>query len=120
MVNETKHDRAKRAGEEAEQDAKNYLEKKGLTYVERNFRVPQGEIDLIFKDSQQWVFVEVKYRASKQHGHAAEYFTSAKRSKMNRAIMCYLQQHNLNLHHTSLRIDVIAIDDTQLTWLNNV
>jgi putative endonuclease len=119
-MTETKYDKAKRAGEKAELDAKHFLEAKGLTFIEKNFRVPQGEIDLIFKDMQRWVFVEVKYRASADHGHAAEYFTPSKRSKMNKAIMCYLQQHNLNLHHTNLRIDVIAIDDKELTWLDGV
>jgi putative endonuclease len=117
---DTKHDIAKRAGAQAEKDAKQYLKAQGLHFVEQNFRVPLGEIDLIFKDKQQWVFVEVKYRSSSDRGFAAEYFTPSKRSKMNKAIMCYLQQHNLNLHHTDLRIDVIAIDDKQLTWLDSV
>lgn len=117
---ETKHDVAKRAGVQAELDAKHYLENQGLHFIEQNFRVPQGEIDLIFKDKQQWVFVEVKYRSSSEKGLAAEYFTPSKRSKMNRAIMCYLQQHNLNLHNTNMRLDVIAIDGKQLTWLDNV
>jgi putative endonuclease len=124
MVNmdniKTKYDTAKQAGVKAELDAKYYLENQGLQFIEKNFRVPQGEIDLIFKDKQQWVFVEVKYRSSSEKGFAAEYFTSSKRSKMNKAIMCYLQQHNLNLHKTSLRLDVIAIDDERLTWLDNV
>ena len=120
MKGGTQHDKAKLAGQQAEQDAKHYLQENGLTFVEQNFSVPQGEIDLIFKDKHQWVFVEVKYRSNNSHGYAAEYFTSAKRHKMNNAIMCYLQQHNLNIHHTNLRLDLIAIDGLQLTWLNNV
>lgn len=111
---------AKRLGDIAESVAKQHLIAQGLKFVEQNFRVKVGEIDLIFKDNTQWVFVEVKFRSNTDHGFAAEYFTASKRSKMNKAIMCYLQQHNLNLHHTSLRIDVIAIDDTQLSWLKNV
>lgn len=120
MLAETRQERAKKAGEQAELDAKAYLEGQGLCFIESNFRVPQGEIDLIFKDAQQWVFVEVKYRATKEHGHAAEYFTPSKRSKMTKAIMCYLQRHKLNIHHTDLRIDVIAINDEELSWLDNV
>lgn len=111
---------SKDIGDHAEQRAKAFLQAKGLVFIEQNFRVKVGEIDLIFKQQNQWVFVEVKFRSNKEHGCAAEYFTSSKRSKMNRAIMCYLQQHNLNLHHTSLRIDVIAIDNNELTWLKNV
>lgn len=116
----TRHDLAKEAGARAETHAKHFLEGQGLHFVEQNFRVPQGEIDLIFKEKEQWVFVEVKYRSSSDRGYAAEYFTPSKRRKMNKAIMCYLQQHNLNLHHTDLRIDVIAIDDKQLTWLDSI
>lgn len=115
-----KREQARLAGAAAEQRAKEHLLLNGLSFVEQNYSVPLGEIDLIFKDANQWVFVEVKYRADKTHGSAAEQFTSAKRSKMHKAIMCYLQQYNLNLHHTSLRIDVVAIDNEQLDWLKNV
>lgn len=118
---ETKGQIANRHGAEAETRAKNYLSKQGLTFVEQNYLVPPlGEIDLIFKEQNQWVFVEVKYRKNKSRGCAAESFTSSKRSKMIRAIMCYLQKLNLNLHHTDLRIDIIAIDDQELTWIKNV
>ncbi len=120
QINDTKQGRAKHSGEQAETDAKDFLRKQGLNYVVQNYRVPLGEIDLIFKDGKQWVFVEVKYRSSKEHGCAAQYFTPAKRSKMTRAILCYLKEQNLNVHHTSLRIDVIAIDGETLNWLKNV
>lgn len=111
---------ARQAGIQAEQRAKAYLLSQDLCFVEQNFSVPMGEIDLIFKDQNQFVFVEVKYRSDDSHGKAAEFFTTSKRSKMLKAIMCYLQQHNLNLHHTSLRIDLIAIDNQRLEWLINV
>ena len=111
---------AKQSGIDAEEKAKQYLIRQGLRFVEQNYTVPLGEIDLIFKQNDILVFVEVKYRGSHSHGYAAEYFTTSKRSKMNRAIMCYLQQHNLNLHHTNIRIDVIAIDQQELTWLIGV
>lgn len=115
-----KKEQARIAGFEAEQRAKQYLIDQNLCFVEQNYSVPLGEIDLIFKQANQLVFVEVKYRSSNSHGKAAEYFTPNKRRKMHRAIMCYLQQHNLNLHHTSLRIDIVAIDNEQLEWLINV
>jgi len=115
-----KREQARMAGIQAEQRAKEYLISQNLDFIEQNFSVPLGEIDLIFKQANQWVFVEVKYRTNDTHGKAAEHFTTSKRSKMVKAIMCYLQQHNLNLHHTSLRIDIVAIDDEQLEWLVNV
>lgn len=117
---DTKGDIANQNGAKAEADAKYYLQNQGLDFIEQNYSVPLGELDLIFKDKNQWVFVEVKYRKSDSRGKAAEYFTASKRSKMIKAIMCYLQQLNLNLHHTDLRIDLIAIDDEHLNWIKNV
>ena len=111
---------AKQTGDAAESRAKAYLLAQGLVFITQNFSVKTGEIDLIFKDMQQWVFVEVKYRASKSHGHAAEMFTASKRNKLTRAIMCYLQTLGLNCHHTDLRIDLVAIDGDQLNWIKNV
>ncbi|WP_371195440.1 YraN family protein [Glaciecola sp. SC05] len=111
---------ATQTGNQAEHKAKEYLIAQGLDFIEQNFSVKSGEIDLIFKDMQQWVFVEVKYRASSSHGHAAEMFTSSKRSKLTKAIMCYLQLLDLNCHHTNMRIDLVAIDGEELNWIKNV
>ncbi|MFC4701658.1 YraN family protein [Glaciecola siphonariae] len=111
---------ASETGSIAEQRAKEHLIAQGLEFVAQNFRVKSGEIDLIFKDMQQWVFVEVKYRASDSHGHAAEMFTPSKRRKLERAIMCYLHGLDLNCHHTSMRIDLVAIDGDAINWIKNV
>jgi putative endonuclease len=111
---------ASATGALAEDNAKTFLIAQGLHFVAQNYRVKMGEIDLIFKDMQQWVFVEVKYRQSKTHGHAAEMFTPAKKRKLTRAIMCYLQTLDLNCHHTDMRIDLVAIDGTDINWIKNV
>ncbi|WP_395341380.1 YraN family protein [Ningiella sp. W23] len=111
---------ASETGAKAEQVAKGYLIDQGLGFITENFRCKAGEIDLIFKDMQQFVFVEVKYRETDSHGSAAHMFTRAKRRKLERAIMCYLQALDLNLHHTSLRIDLIAIDKQNINWIQNV
>ncbi|MBT1451083.1 YraN family protein [Glaciecola sp. XM2] len=111
---------ASKRGACAEQYAKQYLIDKGLYFVAENYRVKVGEIDLIFKDHEQWVFVEVKYRENNTHGSAAEMFTTGKRRKLTRAIMCYLQSHDLNFHHTHMRIDLFAIDGDEVNWIKNV
>lgn len=111
---------AKQTGDDAEAKAKRFLLMQGLHFVTQNYAVKSGEIDLIFKDMQQWVFVEVKYRENDTHGSAAHMFTEAKRRKLIRAIMCYLQSLNLNCHHTDMRIDLIAIDGQNLNWIKNV
>jgi len=111
---------AKEKGDIEESRAKAYLCAQGLQFIAQNFSVKSGEIDLIFKDVNQWVFVEVKYRGNDSHGNAAEMFTATKRRKLIRAIMCYLQSNNLNYHHTDMRIDLIAIDSDTLNWIKNV
>jgi putative endonuclease len=50
-------------GQLAEKHARTYLEQQGLTFVEANVRYPFGEIDLIMRQQDVWVFVEVKFRA---------------------------------------------------------
>lgn len=111
---------ASSTGAQAEQRAKEYLLAHGLSFVEANYRVKVGEIDLIFMDSEQWVFVEVKYRANNSHGYAAEMFTPAKKRKLTRAIMRYLQSLDLNFHHTPMRMDLLAIDGDKINWIKNV
>ena len=51
-----------------ETEAKNYLEQKGLKYLERNVRGNSGEIDLVFLDEETIVFIEVKYRGTATFG----------------------------------------------------
>jgi putative endonuclease len=111
---------ASETGTLAEQLAKEFLLTHGLVFIEENYRVKVGEIDLIFKDAEQWVFVEVKYRQNASHGCAAEMFTATKKRKLTRAIMCYLQSLGLNFHHTHMRIDLVAIDGDKINWIKNV
>ena len=66
------------SGKQAENMACDYLQKRGMTLVERNFRKRRGEIDLIMYDRQDLVFVEVKYRHSDRFGSAEEAITGAK------------------------------------------
>ena len=58
------------SGELAEQQAREYLQQQGLIFVTANVRYKFGEIDLIMKQQQTLVFVEVKYRQSQAFGGA--------------------------------------------------
>ena len=107
-------------GHNAELSAKQFLIDESLQFLEQNYKAKVGEIDLIMQDGEQLVFVEVKYRSSDSHGHAAEYFTKSKRMKLERTIQYYLLQKNMNPHHTNLRLDVVAIDNEQVNWIKNV
>jgi putative endonuclease len=107
-------------GHNAEQLAKQYLIDNSLQFLEQNYKAKVSEIDLIMLDKEQLVFVEVKFRSTNTYGCAAEYFTFKKRKRLERAISYYLLQRKLSIHHTNLRIDVVAIDGEQVNWIKNV
>ena len=67
--------RARSCGDQYEAFARRYLEREGLTFVAANVACRTGEIDLIMRDQQTWVFVEVRYRRNANFGGAAESVT---------------------------------------------
>lgn len=77
-------------GKGAESRAAQYLESEGLKIVERNFRTRYGEIDLIAREGDTLVFVEVRARRSAAFGGAAASITAAKRDKLTRTAQHYL------------------------------
>jgi len=99
-----------------EQQALAHLERHGLTLVEANFSCKGGEIDLIMRDGQALVFVEVRQRANRQHGGAAASITPAKIRRLVRAAQLYLLRFQ---RPPACRFDVVAIDAGILTWLRN-
>ena len=112
--------KARLNGARGERQASRYLCDQGLTLVEKNFHCKWGEIDLIFKQQSQLIFVEVKSRENAEFGHAAEYFTEGKRKKFHKSVMTYLAKHNLNPELTDFRIDLIAITGNNICWLKAV
>lgn len=107
-------------GLQAEQKARRYLENKGLQFVTQNFRCKAGEIDLVMRSGDEWVFVEVKFRQNNYYGTAAEYFTRSKATKVKRAIAQYFLMSGHNSEHTAHRIDLVAIDGDEIQWLQAV
>lgn len=103
-------------GRDGEQRALAHLAAHGLRLVEANFQCKCGEIDLILRDGDALVFVEVRQRAGRTHGGAAASITPAKIGRIVRAAQFYL------LRFTPLppcRIDVVAIDGEHLDWLRD-
>ncbi|MBI3357991.1 MAG: YraN family protein [Nitrospirae bacterium] len=94
-------------GLEGEAIAAEFLIKRGYKIVEKNFKCPVGEIDLIAWEGKTLVFVEVKARSSSQFGGPEGAVTPQKQEKLNRVALAYLQQKRLS---TSLcRFDVVGI-----------
>lgn len=81
--------------------------------VKRNFLCSLGEIDLIFKDKEEIVFVEVRYRKSIHYGSAAESVSFSKQQKLIRTAWYYLQASKLNIDNISCRFDVMDISPVQ-------
>lgn len=104
------------AGEAAEDHALRWLQARGLDLVERNFRCKAGEIDLILREGQTLVFVEVRQRTDRRFGGAAASVTPAKQRRLLLAAQFYLQRLRTS---PPCRFDVVAIDGGELSWLKN-
>ena len=104
-------------GRDWEQVALLHLKRQGLQPVEENFRCKGGEIDLVMRDGDTLVFVEVRQRASNEHGGAAASITPAKIRRLVRAAQVYLLRFSVT---PACRFDVVAIDGDQLEWLQDV
>ena len=95
-------------GEDGEELACRYLEAQGLTVLFRNFRCRSGEVDLVAREGETTVFVEVKTRAGDSHGLGQESVTFGKRHRIVRAARLYAAARGL--WEAPLRFDVISID----------
>ena len=100
----------RRLGNRGEQLAKDYLKRKGYTFVTQNYRTRLGEIDLIFKQKQTIIFVEVKARKKKATGLPEEAVTPRKIHTITTVAHQYLIEHKLT--DKLARIDVVAIEYT--------
>jgi putative endonuclease len=94
-----------------------YLEERGLRLVTRNYRCRRGEIDLIMRDADNLVFVEVRYRASTRFGTPAETVGPRKRRRLAAAAAHYLMRHPTRL---ACRFDILAITGArEIDWIRN-
>jgi putative endonuclease len=107
-------------GRAAEDRACDYLAERGLVLLERNYRCRRGEIDLILRDTDTLVFVEVRYRRQGRFGSAAESVDRYKQVRLAACARQYLQARS-NTAWTVCRFDVVAIDgpDYTIDWIRN-
>lgn len=95
-------------GHAGEQMARRALEARGLVIVQANYRCAAGEMDLIARAANEWVFVEVKTRRGNRFGTPEEAITRRKQAKLAQVAETYLQAHALA--DVAWRIDVVAIE----------
>lgn len=96
-----------------------YLQQQGLQLLAQNVSCRYGELDLVMRQQECLVFVEVKYRKSSGFGSAAAMVTAAKQHKLRATAHWYLQQQQWR---GAARFDVLAIEGEapyQFSWLKN-
>jgi putative endonuclease len=104
-------------GRDKERLAGDYLVRQGLRPVARNHRCRFGEIDIVMRDGDTLVFVEVRYRASPRFGTPAETVDARKQRRLTAAAADYLRCHPSVL---PCRFDVVAIGaQDQIEWLKD-
>ncbi|GMR04006.1 MAG: YraN family protein [Gammaproteobacteria bacterium] len=109
-------------GNQAEELACVYLQNNGLKLVERNYRSPFGEIDLVMQQQETLVFVEVRFRRNEKFGTPGETVDARKQAKLRACAEHYLQRAK-NSSKKPCRFDIVAVtgghDGDSLKWLKN-
>ena len=109
-------------GRIAEELALTHLCDQGLKLVERNFCCKGGELDLVMRDSEMLVFVEVRSRRGDRYGGAEESVTVSKQARVRRAAALYLLRHP-DCAGAPCRFDVVAVTrgnpGPRINWIAN-
>lgn len=108
----------RRIGAEAEQQIRQYLMEHEYIILEMNYRCRQGEVDIIARHGQYYVFIEVKYRSSDRYGMPEEAVGISKQRRISRAALYYLYSHQLP-ETTPVRFDVAAIYEKNVHYIQN-
>jgi putative endonuclease len=109
---------AKTLGNAAEALVADYLQRRGLRLLERNYSCRLGEIDLILADGPDLVFAEVRLRRNRDYGGAAGSITAAKRQRILGAARHYLS----GKPERPCRFDVVlldALDPGRIEWIKD-
>ncbi|RGZ01511.1 YraN family protein [Clostridium sp. AM58-1XD] len=106
----------RQTGSEKEALAASYLEKQGCRILERNYRNHCGEIDLIAKDGDTLVFVEVKYRRTIKNGWPEEAVDLKKQKRIRTAACLYLAGKSMDI---PCRFDVVSILGETIRWIRD-
>lgn len=99
-------------GEDYEMQAVVWLTAQGMDVLARNFRGKTGEIDIIARDNEHLVFVEVRFRSNRSFSTAAGSVDKRKQHRIMRTAQLFLQRHP-DLAQLPCRFDVIAFEPRQ-------
>ena len=96
-----------RRGESGERAAKKFLQQSGLKFLTANFRSARGEVDLVFRDADCLVFVEVKTRSSEEWSRPAAFVDARKRKLLSQTALDYLKL--LKHPEVKFRFDIVEV-----------
>lgn len=102
-------------GQSGEKKAAKYLQKKGYSILERNFRSRFGEIDIIAEKDGVTVFVEVKTRSTEAYGKGFESVRPDKQGKLIKTAQHYMSVNG----ECPARFDVVSIDENEITHIED-
>jgi putative endonuclease len=96
-------------GSSGEERAVEFLRRKGLSIIRRNYRTPHGEIDIVAEDGSVIVFVEVKLRRSLSYGSPESAVDARKRRQMKAIARAFISHYQL--FGKDCRFDIVAIHE---------
>ena len=112
-----------RKGMRFEDQARGYLQARGLLFLESNYRCRFGEIDLLMRDGDTLCFIEVKFRKSLFFGGAAASIPRSKQRKIIKTALFYISAHK-HLANQAMRFDALLIQrqadgSNEINWIRN-
>lgn len=93
-------------GKEGEELAVSFCKKKGYRILEKNYKTVFGEIDIVARDGDKIVFIEVKTRADDTFGYPFEAVDAKKREKIRKVALCFMKKFK---QEVPARFDVLSI-----------
>ena len=104
-------------GKIGEDLAAKYIQSLGYTIIERNFAAIQGEIDIVARDKEELVFIEVKTRTNTLYGRPIEAVNNPKKKHLISTVKYYL--YSKHLENEFVRLDVIEVYINESTYKIN-
>jgi putative endonuclease len=105
-------------GNHMEQRACEFLQARGLTLLTQNYRTMYGEIDLIMRDKNDIVFIEVRTRNQQNYGTAIDSITTTKQKKILKSALLFLQEKKW-LDKLNCRFDVMGFNHDHMEWIQD-
>lgn len=106
----------RKKGTAYEEIAASYLRKEKIKILKQNYRIRQGEVDLIGEDTSHLIFFEVKFRSSNKYGEPEFSISKNKRKRISKVSEYYLMRYPTD---KQVRYDVICICSDQIRWHKN-